>query len=118
MRHHGGVEHHGDAAWRVVDGAERRHRAGLDAPDFAQQVGRAEREAPAGAEPPVQGLELDLGVFQRHHQKKRVLLVAQEQVLGVAAGNLPAQAGGLLDREQRRMLDRCMRDAERVERGE
>ena len=104
--------------WRVVDGAERRHRAGLHPPHFAQKVGGAERETPAGAEQPVQTLEVDFGVFQRHHQIKLVFLVAQEQVLGMAAGNLAAQARGLLDREHGRMRDGRMADAERIERGE
>ena len=97
---------------RVVDGAERRHRTGLDAPHLAQQVGRAEGKAPGGAEQAVQALEVDLGVFQRHHQIERVLLVAQEQVLGMAAGISPRRRCGLLDREHRRMLDGRMRDAE------
>ena len=66
----------------------------------------------------MQAFEIDLGVFQRHHQIKRVFLVAQEQVLGVAAGDLPAQTGGLFDREHRRMFDSCMLDAEGIERGE
>ncbi len=104
-------------ASRVVDGAERGHRARLDPPHLAQQVGGAERKAPAGAELPVQALEVDIGVFQRHHQVKLVFLVAQEQVLGMAARNLPAQSARLLDREQRRMLHRRMRDAEAVEIG-
>jgi hypothetical protein len=34
--------------------------------------------------------ELDPGIFQRGHQEKRSLFVLQEQVLGVAARNLPA----------------------------
>ena len=88
---------------RVVDGAERRHRAGLDAEHLAQQLGRAEREAAGGAEQPVQRLEVDRGVLQRGDQKKRALLVLEEQVLGVAAGDLAAQRLRLLDREQRRM---------------
>ena len=57
IRRLGGVEHHGDAALGVVDGAERRYRAGLDPPHFAQQVGRAEREAPGGAELAVQAFQ-------------------------------------------------------------
>ena len=67
---------------------------------------------------PVQAFEVDLGVFQRHYQIKLVFLVAQEQVLGVAAGDLPAQGTRLLDREQRRVFHGLVRDAKRIESGE
>ena len=66
----------------------------------------------------MQRLQLDRGVLQRGDEEQRALLVAQEQVLGVAAGNAAAQAPRLLDREQRRMADRRVRDAEAVEGGE
>ena len=91
VRHHGGVEHHRDAAGVVVDGGERGHRAGLDAEQFAHQLGRAEREPAGRAQQPVQRFQLDRRVFQRHDQESRTLLVAQEQVLGVAAGDRAAQ---------------------------
>ena len=64
---------------------------GVDAERLPHQVGRAEREAAAGAEPPVQRFQLDRGVLQRGHQEQRVLLVLEEQVLGVAAGDRAAQ---------------------------
>ena len=118
MLHHGGIEHHGDAGSGVVDGAERRHRAGRHAPDFLQQIGRAEGKAAAGAQRPVQAFEVDGRVFQRHHQIERIFLVAQKQILAVAARHFAAQARGLLDSEDRRVLHRCVLDAERIERGE
>ena len=49
---------------------------GVDAERLHHQFGRAEREAAGGAEPPVQRLQLDLGILQRGHQEQRVLLVA------------------------------------------
>ena len=118
MRHHGGVEHHGDPPGGVVDRRERRHRAGLDAERLAHQVGRAEREAAVCAKRAVQRFQLDRGVLERAHQEQRALLVAQEQVLGVAARDLAAQRPRFLDREQRRVRHRCMGDAEPVEIGE
>ena len=116
--HHGGIEHHGDPALGVVDGAERRHRTGRHAPYFGQQIGRTEREAAAGAQRAMQALEVDLGVFQRDHEIERVLLVAQKQVLGVTAWHFTAQGCRLLDGEHRRVFHRRVFDAERVERGE
>src|SRR6185437_14458252 len=54
----------------------------------------------SAAQEPMQRFELDRRVLQRHHQERRVLLVAQEQILGMAAWNLPAQRPGFVDREQ------------------
>jgi hypothetical protein len=118
VRHQGGVEHHHDPAVAVVDRAERCHRAGLDAERLAHEFGRAERKPAAGAEPPVQRLQLDRGVLQRGDEIKRALLVLEEQVLGVAAGDRAAQRLRLLDGEQRRMAHRGVGDAEAVEGGE
>src|SRR5688500_1504414 len=44
MPHHCGIEHDSDAPHRVVDRAERRHCAGLNAPHPTEQVRRAECE--------------------------------------------------------------------------
>src|SRR5689334_7697949 len=62
LRHHGGVEHHRDVAFGVVESAERRHRAGLDAERRLHLLGRAERETAAGAEPTMQRFEIDIGL--------------------------------------------------------
>ena len=91
MRHQRLVEHHGDTLGRVVHGRERGDGTGLDAEHLAHLIGRAEREAPGGTEPPVQRLELDCGVLERRDQVERALLVLQEQVLGVAARDHAAQ---------------------------
>ena len=88
---------------RVVDRAEGRHRAGLDAERLEHQLGGAEGKPAAGAQAAVQRFELDRGILERGHQEQRVLLVLEEQVLGVAAGDLAAQRPRLLDREQRRV---------------
>jgi hypothetical protein len=113
--HHGGIEHHAHPDVGVVQRRERGDGAGLDAERRAQELGRAEREAAAGAEPAVQRLELDRRIFERHHQEQGVLLVLEEQVLGMAAGDLAAQRARLLDREHRRMGHGRVRDAEPVE---
>jgi hypothetical protein len=55
--------------------------------------------------------------LERRHQVERALLVLQEQVLGVAARDLPAQGLGFLDREQRRVAHGRMRDCEPVEKA-
>jgi hypothetical protein len=65
----------------------------------------------------MQRLELDHGIFQRADQEQRALLVLEEQILGVRAGNAPAQSLGLFDREQRGVRDGSMRNAEPVEEG-
>src|ERR1700674_4764634 len=63
MRHHRRVENDADAPGFVVDGAERRYRARLDAESLAQQVGRAEGKS-RGAKAMMQAFELDHGIFQ------------------------------------------------------
>jgi hypothetical protein len=118
VRHQRRVEHHRDPLRGVVDRAERRHRAGRNTERFHHQVRGAEREPAGRAQSPVQRLQLDGGVLQRGDEEQRALLVAEKQVLGVAAGDAAAQAPRLLDREQRRMADRRVRDAEAVEGGE
>ena len=60
----------------------------------------------------VQVLQVDGRFLGRDHQEERVLLVLEEQVLGVGARNLAAERLRLLDGEERRMLDRGGGDAE------
>ena len=91
---------------------------GVDAEHLPHQVGRAEREAAGGAEPPVQRFQLDRGVLQRGHQEQRVLLVLEEQVLGVAAGNRAAQACDCSTVNSGGWRHGRVRDAEAVEGGE
>ena len=96
---------------RVVDHAEGRDRAGHDAEQLGEKLRPAEGEAGA-ADPLVQRLHVDLGVLLGDDQEDLVLLVLEEEVLGVAAGDLAAQRLALLDGEERRMLDGRGRDAE------
>ena len=63
----------------------------------------------------MQRFKLDRSVLRRHHQKQRAFLVAQEQVLGVAAGHLAAQRAGLLDGEHRRMAHSLVGNAETIQ---
>src|SRR3546814_7263505 len=57
-----------------------------------------------------QRLQVDRPVLQRHHQPHGVaLLVAQEQVLHVAAGQRPAQRLGLRSEEHTSELQSLMR---------
>ena len=66
----------------------------------------------------MQTLEVDVGIFKGDHQINCVFLVAQKEVLGVPAGNLPAQASRLFDGKKGRVLDRRMGDAKGIQRGE
>ena len=66
----------------------------------------------------MQALQRDRRILQRHHEIEFPALVLQEQVLGVAARDLPAQRPGLLDREQGRMGYARVCDPETVEQGE
>ena len=95
MRHHGGIEHHGDAAAVSLMTANGVTEPGSTPRSSRISSARAEREPARGAEQPVQRLQLDRRVFLRHDQKGRALLVAQEQVLGMAAGNRRRAARGL-----------------------
>src|SRR5207302_10415151 len=92
--------------------------AGVDPERLAHLLSRAEREAPAGAEPAMQPFELDLGILERRDQIERAALVLEKKILGVAARDLTAQALALLDREQRRMAHGRVADSQPVEKGE
>jgi hypothetical protein len=63
----------------------------------------------------MQGLKFNRRIFGCHDQKQRTFLVAQEQVLGVAAGDLAAQRARLLDGEDGGMLHRLVGNAETVQ---
>ena len=67
---------------------------------------------PVAAERLVQGLEVDMCMAQRHDKEQAVLLVLEEQVLGVPAGQLALQLGAFRHREHGRVLDRLGCDAE------
>ena len=118
MAQHLSVEHDRNALFAIVDRAERRHRARLDPPDLFEQFGGAKRNSPLRANLFVHALKVDDRFLAEHEQENTALLVFDEQVLGMSAGNVAAQSLQILDREQRRMLDRLGRDAEVAEIGE
>src|SRR6516225_11955695 len=66
----------------------------------------------------MQRTQFDRRLFGRDDQIGRALLVAQKQILGMAAGNGTAQLARFLDREYRRMGDGLVRDPKRVQIGE
>ncbi|WP_371328860.1 hypothetical protein [Stappia sp. TSB10GB4] len=55
--------------------------------------------------------------MQRHNEEDAALLVLQEQVLGMAAGNFVVDFGGFGDREDGRMIARRDVDGEAVEKA-
>ena len=73
---------------------------------------------PAGAQHLAQPLEVDRAILDRHDQPHLFLLVAQEEVLDVVAGQVAAQRLRLLDGEDRRVLDALLGDAELGQPGE
>ena len=62
--------------------------------------------------------EIDLRVFAEHEQEQAAFLVLDEEVLGMAAGDVAAQRRGFLDCEERRMFDSVGRDGEAGEESE
>ena len=50
-------------------------------------------------------LEVDDGIFGSCHEKKRILLVLQEEILGVGTGYLTAKGLRLLDRKKWGVFD-------------
>ena len=87
-------------------------------PSFSARSSGLPKERRRAADPRVEVLEVDLGILEHDDEEDRVLLVLEEQVLGVGAGNRAAKRPALLDREERRMLDGRGRDVERSEEGE
>ena len=90
---------------------------GLDAQMALEAFGAAERKPPCAqrlAQPP----EVDVAILQRHHQPHLLLLVAQEEVLDVMAGQGAAMGLGLLHGEDRGMLDGVVGQAQLGEAGE
>lgn len=64
------------------------------------------------------GLQVDHGFLFHGQQEEAVLPVLQEEVLGVASGDLAAQRLRIGDGEERRMRDGFCLDPEPVEIGE
>jgi hypothetical protein len=65
----------------------------------------------------VHALEVDHGFLAQHQQEQAALLVFDEEVLGMAAGDFAAQVPRVVDCEQRRMVDGLGVDAERRQIG-
>ena len=97
---------------------ERGHRPRLDPERLPQEVSGAEGEAATGAEATMQRSQFDDRVFERHDQEERALLVPEEEVLGVPAPYGSAQRLRFLDRKQRRMAHRPVRNPEPIEERE
>ena len=102
----------------VVDGAERRHRAGLDAEEFAHEFGRAEREPPDAPSRRCSDLSSIAASSSATTRNSAPFLSFRNRFLVCPPPVCAAQRARLLDREQRRMGDRLVRDAEAVEIGE
>ena len=102
----------------VVDGAERRHRAGLDAQHLAHQIGRAEREPPVAPSRRCRVFSSIAASSSATTRYSASFLSFRNRFLVWPPGIGPRRRATLLDREQRRMPDRRMRDAEAVEGGE
>ena len=77
---------------------------GITPEHLAEEFRLAEGEASA-VDPLVQRLHVDVGVLLGDDQEDPVLLVLEEEVLGVAAGDLAAERLALSDGEERRVLD-------------
>ena len=84
----------------------------------SQEFGGAEGDAPLRADFLVHALEVDDRLLAEDEQEQLALLVLDEQVLGVSAGNVAAQRPRILDRMERRMLDGFGLDSEGGEIGD
>ena len=95
----------------VVNDGERCHRPRDDAQVADQPISAAERKAPR-AKTLAEVLEVDLAILGANDQPHSPLLVAQEQILGVATGKLDAHRLRFLDRGDRRVVHRIDVDPE------
>jgi hypothetical protein len=98
------------AGWSVVHQSEWRDRAGRHPELLHEELRLAERQAAGGADAAVEMLEVDHGVLAGNDEEEGALLVLEEEVLAVRAGDCAAQRLRLLDGEHRRMVDRRSRD--------
>src|SRR5271155_4026946 len=118
MPHHARVQHNGHPTLMVVDRAERRDRTRPNAPNFLELLGRTEGDAPLRSDLFVHALQVDdVGLAERQ-EEQTAFFVFQEKVLCLTSRDYSPQRARILDRMERRMLDRRRRDAELVEVGE
>ena len=93
----------GDRGGRSLMSAEGRDRAGRDAERLHQELGLPKESRPAAPIRLVQRASGRSRASSRRRQEERVLLVLEEQVLGMAAGESRRAAPGFLDGEERRV---------------
>ena len=91
---------------------------GLTPEVLVQRLRRAEGQPASRADAAAEALQVDLQAFVEADEKVALLVVAQEQVLGVRAGDLPPQMTRLFDREHRRMIHRLGPESQFGEKSE
>ena len=109
------VEDEPNAAGSVVEQAEGGDRPRRHAKMLQERLRLAEGDPARGADQLMNLLEINFGVFIGGDQEEIVLLVLEEEVLGVAPGDLAAQGLRVGNGEERRVRYRRDGDAELVE---
>jgi hypothetical protein len=117
MFQHRRIEHDCYSPIGIIEHAEGRDRARLNAQGRPHDLRRSKRKPPV-AETMMQRFQRDLGVFQGRYEEQGPLLVLQEQVFGVTAGYRPSERARLLDRKQGRMRDGPMADPKLIQKIE
>jgi hypothetical protein len=117
MFEHRCIEHDCYGPIGIVESAEGRDRAGLNAQGRPHDLRGSKRKPPV-AETMMQRFQRDLGVFQGCYEKQGPLLVLQEQVFGVPAGYRPPVRARPLDRKQGWMRDSPVVDAKSIQKIE
>ncbi len=84
------VEDKGNQAIGIVNDGKRRHRAGRDAERLHQHIGAAKGQVALRAKPVLQRLKVHRALLIHSDEPHPPFLVAQEQVLYVAALKLAA----------------------------
>ncbi len=111
------VKHQPDPMVLVIDQGEQGHRARPHSQGLEQALLAAKRQA-GRAYGRGQDLQVDPRLTQRRDQPELALGVLEEQILGVAARQGGLDLFALAYPEHRRMLERHVGDAVRVEEGE
>ena len=111
IAHEAFVHHHAHALLIIVNEGQSRDRPGRHAEHFHEQLGFAEAQ-PRGADPLVQGFQIDGRMALGDDEKQLALGVLQEEVLGMSALEVALEMRTLGDREDRLVLDGHGLDAE------